>query len=75
MDVLVRGAGEKYVDKIINGHANRSGFLERKATNFLEKGGGKNPQRKTLARWWLIEEDEKGGSFRTHVRIMKKGEG
>jgi hypothetical protein len=37
MDVLLRGAGEKYVHKIINGQAKRSGFLERKATNFGKK--------------------------------------
>ncbi len=37
MNVLIQVAGEKYVHKIINGHANRSGLLERKATNFEKK--------------------------------------
>lgn len=37
MDVLIRGAAKKYVHKMINGHANRSGFSERKATNLEKK--------------------------------------
>ncbi len=38
MDVFAPRPGEKYVHKIINGHAKRSGFLEgRQATNFEKK--------------------------------------